>query len=226
MDHFKVTIIDDYEDALDLLDYNLYKNGYHTKSFNDSVQAIKYINSNNTQLVVTDWLMPTMTGLEVVEKLRSNKNTKDIPIIMVTCKSSEEDIVKALKSGVDDYLVKPFKMNEFLARVEKISKKHHESHSNTITLGPLLIDSPKYSIRLENKLLTLTYSEFKLIELFAKHPAKVFSRYEIINCVSGSESISTERAVDVLIAGTRKKLGRHKNLIETVRSVGYRIAQV
>ncbi len=124
--NYKITLIDDYEDTLDLLYYNLYKKGFETTTFSDSTEALNFISSDNTQLILTDWLMPDVDGLELVQRVKTNPTTRDIPIIMITCVNTENEIARALDVGVDLFLVKPFKLQELYACIDELQKKEFD----------------------------------------------------------------------------------------------------
>lgn len=227
----RLVIVDDHYDVLELLKHNFVKEGYEVKFFFTAVDALKYITNQNTDLVITDWMLPEMDGLELCKNLKLSPATRDIPIVMLTGKNEEIDVVTALEVGADDYLVKPLRTREMLTRVKKILKRpvfqepapvFHQDQPY-LELGVLKIDHISYKISLSGILLDLTIVEFKLMELLAKHPGKVFSRNQLIEKINGPQYFATERSTDVQIVGLRKKLGLYKDAIETVRSVGYRL---
>jgi two-component system alkaline phosphatase synthesis response regulator PhoP len=226
----RLVIVDDHYDVLELLKYNFVKEGYEVKFFFTAVDALKYITDDNTDLVVTDWMLPEMDGLELCKNLKLSAATRDIPIVMLTGKNDEIDVVTALEVGADDYLIKPLRIKEMLTRIKKILRR--KSTDATINVksdkpermefGALKIDMVGYKVFLNENALDLTVVEFKLIELLAKHAGKVFSRNQLIERINGPQYFATERSTDVQIVGLRKKLGEYKDAIETVRSVGYR----
>lgn len=223
-------LIDDQYDVLELLKYNLVREGYEVKFFFSAVDALKYITNDNTDLVLTDWMLPEMDGLELCKHLKMSVATQDIPLVMLTGKNDEIDVVTALEVGADDYLVKPLRIKEMLTRVKKILRRKATDDTLKITapvqdkldFGALRLDAVAYKVYLNNAELDLTIGEFKLLELLAKYPGKVFSRNQIIEKINGPQYFATERSIDVQIVGLRKKLGIYKDAIETVRSVGYR----
>lgn len=232
MKKYRLVVIDDHLDTLEILKYNLDKEGYEVKKFSSAVDALKYINDENTDMVVTDWMLPEMDGLELCMNLKQSPATREIPLMMITCKNDEVDVVTALELGVEDYIAKPFRIKEMLTRVKKILKRryadpsHASSAKETILRGKLRMDLASYKVYLEEKLLELTISEYKLLELLARKPGKVFTRSNLIENVNGEDYYATERSVDVQIVGLRKKLGKYKDVIETVRSVGYRFNEM
>lgn len=230
MKRYRLVIIDDQYDVLELLKYNLVQEGYEVKMFFNAVDALKYINIDNTELLITDWMLPEMDGLELCKHLKMSPSTQDIPLVMLTGKNDEIDAVTALEVGAEDYITKPIRIRELLSRVKKILRRKsmddttrvRKEVKETIECGPLKMDLVSYKVYINKDPLDLTIGEFKLLELLAKQPGKVFSRNQIIEKVNGSQYFATERSIDVQIAGLRKKMGEFKDAIETVRSVGYR----
>jgi DNA-binding response OmpR family regulator len=230
MKKYRLVVIDDHHDTLELLKYNLIQEEYEVKNFSNAVDALKYITYENTDLVITDWMLPEMNGLDLCKNLKHSAATQDIPIIMITCRNDEIDIVTALEVGAEDYIVKPFRIREMLTRVKKILRRNpteeiskaRKENKESIVRGHLRIDLTGYKVYLDEGLLDLTIGEFKLLELMARQPGKVFSRNQIMERINGTDYFATERSIDVQIVGLRKKLGSYKNVLETVRSVGYR----
>jgi DNA-binding response OmpR family regulator len=235
MKKYKLVVIDDHLDTLEILKYNLDKEGYDVKKFSNAVDALKYINEENTDMVVTDWMLPEMDGLDLCTNLKQSPATNQIPIMMITCKNDEIDVVTALELGVEDYITKPFRIKEMLTRIKKIIKRKFtdtnttalsSNNRETIIRGKLKMDLTSYKVFLDDKPMELTISEYKLLELLARKPGKVFTRNQLIESVNGNDYYATERSIDVQIVGLRKKLGAYKNAIETVRSVGYRFNEM
>lgn len=231
-----VFIIDDEYDIREFLKFNLKKEGYEVHTFDNPISAMSQLKTALPDIVVTDWLMPDMDGLEVCRAIKMDAVTTHIPVIMITCKGDEIDIVTALEIGADDYLVKPFGTKELAVRIKKIlqkngilSQKIQPVPEQPLAKDPtdtqhkgLIINKETYSVYLDNQKIKLTYAEFKLLELLAERPGKVFSRNQIIEHDYGQDYYVTERSVDVKIVGLRKKLGKYENMIETIRSVGYK----
>ena len=230
MKKHRLVIIDDHYDILELLKYNLLLEGYEVKMFFNAVDALKYINTDNTDLLITDWMLPEMDGLELCRNLKMSPSTRDIPLVMLTGKNDEIDAVTALEVGAEDYVTKPIRIRELLSRVKKIlRRKVTEVTTNTrrevrelIEIGALKINLVSYKVFMNDEQMELTMAEFRLLELLAKQPGKVFTRNQIIEKINGSQYFATERSIDVQIAGLRKKLGDYKDAVETVRSAGYR----
>lgn len=235
----KVFIVDDEYDIREFLQFNLKKDGFTVYTFENPLQAIQQFTNNVPDVVVTDWLMPEMDGLEFCKYMKRDDSTAQIPLIMITCKGEEIDVVTALEIGAEDYLVKPFGIKELSVRIKKVLSKrtpglvntgfvaHKPSKSNSILedLG-MDINKDAYAVTINNKKLDLTYAEFKLLELLSEKPGKVFTRSQIIENDYGNNYYVTERSVDVKIVGLRKKLGKHGVVIKTIRSVGYMLEPV
>ncbi|NJK97817.1 MAG: response regulator transcription factor [Bacteroidales bacterium] len=188
---------------------------------------MEHIEKYSADIVITDWLMPELEGLDVCRALKSNRETASIPIFMISCKSDEIDIVTALEIGADDFLTKPFRVKELIVKVKKTLKKlgsPEEESRHIIIRNNLQIDPESYTTYINNEKLSLTNYEFKILHLLAQKPGRVFSRHEIIDLINGEDNdcIVTLRSVDVQIVGLRRKMGKYKNYIETIRSVGYK----
>jgi DNA-binding response OmpR family regulator len=235
MKKYRLIVIDDHHDTLELLKFNLLSEGYEVKAFFNAVDALKYVTAENTDMVITDWMLPEMDGLDLCRNLKHNPSTQDIPVVMLTGKSDEIDVVTALEVGAEEYIPKPIRIKEMLTRVKKIlrrkageiiaqmSRDPNNNNKESIVRGRLKLDLASYTVSLEDEPLDLTIVEFRLLELLARQPGKVFSRNLIMERINGMDYFAAERSVDVQIAGLRKKLGRYKDGIETVRSVGYRL---
>ncbi len=238
----RILIIEDEFDIREFLTYNLSKEGYSVSAFENPLEALKEIKNNPPDILLTDWLMPEMDGLDVCKTLKMNKETSHIPIIMITCKSEETDVVTALEIGADDYLIKPFRVKELIVRIKKYIRRndpitgmlpandmlqaHVKNETNKIKINGLVIDQDNHTVILEGQRLSLTFSEFRLLELLASRPGKVFTRNQIIENGFGNDYYVTDRSVDDKVVGLRKKLGKYENMIETIRSVGYKFNSV
>lgn len=222
MKKYRLVIIDDQADVLELLHYNFAREDYEVKDFINPVDALQYITRENTDLVITDWVLPEMDGLELCRQLKHSPATQEIPIVMVTGRNDEIDVVTALELGAEEYVIKPFRIVELLTRVKKILKRRPEADREVLTIGGLKIDLLAYQACIKGELLSLTMAEFRLLELLARQAGRVFSRGQIMELINGAGYFADHRAVDVQIVGLRKKLGQYKNALETVRSVGYR----
>ncbi len=221
----KILIVEDEEDILELIRYNLAKEGYQIDGVMSGEAALRQIKRNTYNLLVLDLMLPGVDGLDVCKMLKRDPSTAEIPVIILTAKGEEADIVVGLELGADDYITKPFSPRILIARIKAVLRRRqpqeHE-HPAVITVRDLQIDVVRYKVSVEGKPIQLTTTEFGILLFLAKRPGWVFTRYQIVDAVKGEEYIVTDRAVDVQIAGLRKKLGPLSDYIETVRGVGYR----
>ncbi len=222
-----ILIIDDEEDILELVRYNLEQEGYRVEGASDGESGLKAAIREMPDLVLVDLMLPGMDGLEVCRHLRSNNRTASIPVIMLTAKSAESDRVVGLELGADDYVTKPFSPRELAARVKAVLRRMHPARlqTDTIRRRGLLIDRTRRQVCLNGSPIDLTATEFRLLQFLAEHPGRVFSRSELIDAALGTEISVTNRTVDVHITGLRKKLGPSCDLVETVRGFGYRFRE-
>ena len=222
----RILIVDDEEDILSLVEYNLRKEGYRTIGVKTGEAALQLVEEETPDLIILDLMLPEMDGLEVCRILKSNENTSDIPIIMLTAKGEETDIVVGLEIGADDYVTKPFSPRVLLARTKALLRRKTKEpiSKEIIQVENLVIDTGKYLVTIEGKPISLTSTEFNLLRFLAQHRGKVFTRNQLLDNVWKDETFVIDRTVDVHIRSLRKKLGSAANLIETVRGVGYRLA--
>lgn len=224
----KIFVVDDEEDILDLVDYVLTKEGYQVKRFETGEEILQQIRTDRPDLVLLDLMLPGVDGLEVCKLLKRNPEHASIPIIMLTAKGEEADIVTGLELGADDYIPKPFSTKVLAARVKAVLRRgDHQPHDalEVIERHGLYIHPGRREVLLNNEALNLTYTEFGLLHFLAQRPGWVFTRYQIVDALRGEDYPVTERAVDVQIVGLRKKLGQAGKFIETVRGVGYRFKE-
>ncbi len=223
----RVLIVDDEEDILELVRYNLSKEGYKVTLASSGEEAMSQIKTEQPDLIVLDLMLPGMDGLEVCRKLKGSTDTRDIPIIMLSAKSEDADVITGLEIGADDYVVKPFSPKVLIARIRKIfgRKRVNLELDSLIKIHQISINPGRHEVLVNGKQVELSYTEFGVLQTLAKKPGWVFSRYQIVDAIRGSDYPVTERSVDVQIVGLRKKLGDHGRYIETVRGVGYRLAE-
>ena len=228
MDNHKKTIliIEDEPDIQDLLEFHLNKEGYNVLTSSDGEIGLKIARKQDPNLILLDLLLPGIKGLDVCRILKSDVNTSNINIIMVTALGQEENIVKGLETGADDYVSKPFNMSILLARVSAVLRRNNTdaiSYDDNVNInGIKIIPRLREVTAGEQKIIDLTFTEFQILHLLATHPGWVFTRYQIIDKIRGDNYPVTDRSVDFQIVGLRKKLGDHGKLIETIRGVGYR----
>lgn len=225
-----ILVVDDEEDLLELVQYNLTREGYKVHTAATGEEALNIANSSKPDLIVLDLMLPGVDGLEVARKLKGNSDTAEIPIIMLTAKGEEADIVTGLELGADDYIPKPFSPRILLARVRAVlrragAEREQSDKSDVIEAHDLVIHPGRHQVSVAGKSLSLTFSEFEVLYFLAKRPGWVFTRSQIVDAVRGDNYAVTDRSVDVQIVGLRKKLGTSGRYIETVRGIGYRFRE-
>jgi len=221
----KIVVVEDEADILEVIDYNLSKEGFEVCSALDGEEGLALVKKEVPDLVILDLMLPGLDGIEVCRKLKADSTTKSISIIMVTAKGEESDIVLGLGMGADDYVVKPFRPRELMARIKSVLRRgglREEGDQELISRGELVIDSNRHEVRLEGKKIVLTAMEFKLLHFLALHPGRVFTRENLLSHVSSEDAYIIDRNIDVHIRSIRKKLDQHRELIETIHRVGYR----
>jgi two-component system phosphate regulon response regulator PhoB len=221
----KILIVEDEEDIRELVHYNLLKEGYRLEGVTSGEDALRKVKENIYDLIVLDLMLPGVDGLEVCKILKNNSKTAHIPIIILTAKGEEPDIVLGLEFGADDYITKPFSPRVLIARIRAVLRRNQQieqEDSSVIIIGDLQIHPSRYEVFVKGKPVKLTTTEFGILLCLARRPGWVFTRYQIIDAVKGEDYIVTDRAVDVQIVNLRKKLGSLGHLIDTVRGVGYR----
>ena len=226
MNRNKIVVIEDEPDIVEVISYNLKREGYNVLAVDRGDESINLIRNQSPSLIILDLMLPGMDGLSVCRQLKSDPIVKDIPVIIVSAKGEESDIVIGLEMGADDYLTKPFSPRELLARVKAVSRRGQvkESHSKErIVIQNLMIDVAKHEVRVDDEMVSLTATEFKILHQLAAHPGRAFTREQLLNRVLGMGVVVVDRNIDVHIRSVRKKLGDAAQLIQTIRSVGYRI---
>jgi len=222
----RILVVDDEEDLLELVRYNLQKDGYRVECVATGENALKSARREPPDLIVLDIMLPSVDGLEVCRRLKADAKTRDVPIIMLTARSEEGDMISGLERGADDYIAKPFSPRVLGARVRALLRRQDAQKQAeleaTIDVHELSIHPGRHEVLLAGKPLVLTYTEFALLQFLAKRPGWAFTRTQIVDAVKGEDYPVTERSVDVQVAGLRKKLGAHGSYVETVRGVGYR----
>lgn len=221
----KILVVDDEEEILELVQYNLTKEGYEVIAAGTGELAVDLAEREAPNLLVLDLMLPGMDGLDVCRTLKGNKKTAHIPIMMLTARSAEADIVTGLELGADDYLVKPFSPRVLIARVKTLLRRTKETATDTAAVvrrEELLIDPARHEVKLYGRILDLTSTEFKLLHFLASRPGLVYTRQQIVDAIHGEDYPVTDRSIDVQVVGLRKKLVDYGRLVETVRGVGYR----
>jgi two-component system alkaline phosphatase synthesis response regulator PhoP len=224
----KILIVDDEEDILELLKFNLSREGYQVPCAASGEQALRLVRLEKPDLIVLDLMLPDIDGLEVTRRLKNDPNTKNLPIVMLTAKGEEADIVTGLELGADDYITKPFSPRILVARVRAVLRrkiKEQPEETSVLRIHDLEIDPGRHEVLLNGKPIQLTFTEFGILNYMARRPGWVFTRLQIVDAVRGENYHVTDRSVDVQIVGLRRKLGPAGKYIETVRGVGYRFKE-
>lgn len=225
----RILVIEDEEDILELVRYNLEKDGYKVIGVLSGEDGLGLAQNEIPDLVILDLMLPGIDGLDVCKTLKRATATENIPIIMISAKGEESDIVSGLEIGADDYVTKPFSPKILLARVRAVLRRKAEEPLNDETqvrIHDMTIDPVRFEVKFPNISVTnLTVTEFRILHFLARHPGWVFTRYQIVDAVKGEDYSVTDRAVDVQIVGLRKKLGEYGKFVETVRGVGYRFRE-
>ena len=226
LDSKNILVVEDDLDIRELISFNLQNEGHQVFEAKDGEAGIDKAREKLPDLILLDLMLPGIQGLDVCRIIKSDQETKETPIIMVTALGQEEDIVKGLETGADDYITKPFSIKVLIARVNAVLKRSievGEDKSKDILINGINIKTRSREVRVnENLINDLTFSEFQNLYLLAGHPGWVFTRYQIIDKIRGDNYPVTDRSVDFQIVGLRKKLGDAGKLIKTVRGVGYR----
>lgn len=222
-----VLVVDDEEDILELVRYNLSREGYDVTCVTSGEEALSSAKRTAPDLVILDLMLPGIDGLEICRQLKAFTALAHIPIIMLTAKGEESDIVTGLEVGADDYVAKPFSPRVLLARVKNALRRRREvsDGDEPVRIHDILIHPGKHEVTIGGKPVVLTLTEFRLLHYLARRPGWVFTRYQIVDGVKGEDYPVTDRSVDVQVVGLRKKLGHCGKYIETVRGVGYRFRE-
>lgn len=222
----KIMIVEDEEDILELIRYNLEREGYSTICVESGEICLEKTRDLMPDLILLDLMLPGIDGLRVCRIIKNDSKTAHIPVIMVTAKGEEADIITGLEMGADDYLPKPFSPKVLIARIRSVLRRiqgqEQEDAGGVIKRNDLTINPGRREVLMKNTALELTFSEFEILYLLARRPGWVYTRNQIVNEIKGSDYPVTERAIDVQIVGLRKKLGTLGKYIETIRGVGYR----
>jgi len=222
----KIVVVEDERDILEVISYNLGREGYRVATATDGLEGLRLIRDEAPDVVLLDLMLPGLDGIEVCRRLKADPVTRAIPIIMVTAKGEEADVVLGLGVGADDYVTKPFSPKELLARVKAVLRrgplKEEVGAGERIVRDGVVIDAARFEVRVDGKPVTFTATELRLLHFLASHPGRVFTRDQLLNRAIGESAVVIDRNIDVHVRAVRKKLGAYRELIETVRGVGYR----
>ena len=224
----RVLVVEDEPDIAEIISYNLQREGYAVGVRDNGHEALESIQREPPDLVILDLMLPGLDGIEVCRQMRADPRTANVPVIMVTAKGEESDVVLGLGIGADDYLRKPFSPRELTARIRAILRRGKtggnasEQRKERIEFDGLVIDAGRHEVSVDGEQQKFTATEFRLMHYLASHPGRVFSRDQLIERVIGDGAIVIDRNIDVHIRSVRKKLGAYRDLVETIRGVGYR----
>lgn len=221
-----IAAIEDESDILELIRVHLEKAGFIVRTFPAALPFFTYLNEERPDLILLDLMLPDISGIEICKKVKSNRSWRDIPILMLTAKSEEDDIVKGLEIGADDYMVKPFSTRELTARVKAILRRiqpDEDAASRIIIRDDFIVDLNRHQVIAGDRKIQLTRTEFTILTALAERPGWVFSREKLLSRLWGDEKFVIDRTIDVHIKNMRDKLGKYAQLIHNVRSVGYKI---
>jgi two-component system phosphate regulon response regulator PhoB len=224
----RILVVDDEEDILELVRFHLAREGYQLTLAATGEEALKKAKLETFDLIVLDLMLPGLDGLEVAKALKADARTKGVPIVMLTAKGEDADVVSGLEIGADDYITKPFSPRVLTARVKAVLRRRSKAtldDTKVIMIHELEIHPGRRTVVAGGQPVDLTYTEFQLLAVLARRPGWVFTRTQIVDSVRGSDYPVTDRSVDVQVVGLRKKLGTYGNYIETVRGVGYRFKE-
>lgn len=228
MEGKKIHIIEDEDDIVELIQFNLVRSGFQVACFTSGESGLAAVRAEHPDLVLLDLMLPGIDGLEICRTLKALPETQDIPIIMVTAKGEERDIVKGLEHGADDYITKPFSPSVLIARVKSVLRRTGvvESSEEIIDIHDIRVHPGRHEVKVHGKRIDLTSSEFKILHFLSQKPGWVFTRSQIVDAIRGDNYAVTDRSIDVQIVGLRKKLNPMGEAIETVRGVGYRFKEL
>lgn len=225
--NYTILIVEDEAAIREMLGYSLMKEGYICEDAGNVEEAQFKIQKKKPSLILLDWMLPGMSGIDYARRLQGNADTRDIPIIMLTARGDESDKVRSLDTGVDDYVTKPFSNKELLARIRAVLRRSSGSEpGGSFEVEGLVLDPVTYRVTVQDEEIEISPTEFKLLHFFITHPERVYSRAQLLDQVWGQNVYVEERTVDVHIRRLRKTLEPYKynNFIQTVRSVGYRFS--
>ena len=225
MSRQSILVVEDEEDIMEVIRFNLEKEGYEVNHALSGEKALQVIENNLPSLVLLDLMLPGINGLDLCRILKQNDRTKAIPVIMLTAKSEDADIVAGLEMGAEDYITKPFSPRVLLARVRTVLRRREtgvKDDSSVIQVEGMQIHPGRHEVTMGENVVDLTPSEFRILHYLARRPGWVYSRDQIIDAIRGHGYVVTDRAIDVQVVGLRKKLGDYGKFIETVRGIGYR----
>jgi len=225
----QILIVDDERAIREMISLALSKEGFACHEAANAHEAEKMIQQHSPDLVLLDWMMPGVSGIDFIRRLRKDDKTRALPVVMLTAKSGEEDKIQGLDTGADDYIAKPFSTRELIARIRALLRRSTAiDDTSLLSVAGLTLDEVTHRVRADDKMIELGPTEFKLLNFFMQNPERVFSREQVLNNVWGERVYVEDRTVDVHIRRLRKELEPtgHDKLIQTVRGSGYRFSKI
>ena len=216
-----IECLEDDADIRELEMYTVNSMSFEAVGFENAQSFFQGLREKTPNLIVLDVMLPDLSGVEVLKRLRSNPKTKSIPVIMATARGAEYEKIKALDLGADDYMTKPFSVMEMVDRIKAILRRSEKEEAVDTVLGPICLTVAQHTAKLDGQALDLSLKEFELLLLLIKHPGRVYSRDELLNIIWGIEYDGENRTIDVHVRALRSKIGQYENIIQTIRGVGY-----
>ena len=225
-DNSTILIVEDEPSIVTLLNFTLKEGGWDTQCVQSAAEGWEAIQKQLPNLVLLDWMLPDQSGLRLLARIRGDRQTSDLPVIMLTAKSMEEDKVAGLEHGADDYVTKPFSPRELNARIKALLRRKAPEHAQAaLTFGAISLDPASRTVTVNGEAIDIGQAEFKLLKFFLAHPNRVYSRSQLLDSVWGNHVAIEERTVDVHVLRLRKALREAESLIKTIRSVGYMLSE-
>jgi two-component system phosphate regulon response regulator PhoB len=225
-DKTTILVVEDEPAIVELVSFTLKEGGWNPVAVNTAADAWDFIQRRTPHLILLDWMLPDQTGLRLLSRIRSDRQFNELPIIMLTAKSMEEDKIAGLDNGADDYITKPFSPRELTARINALLRRKTPEHAQSLmTAGAVKLDPISCNVSIADQKVEMGHAEFKLLKFFLAHPDRVFSRSQLLDKVWGDHVVIEERTVDVHVLRLRKALREAEHLIKTVRSVGYMLSE-
>ncbi|HJV80769.1 response regulator [Noviherbaspirillum sp.] len=226
VDKTTILIVEDEPAIIELVTFTLREAGWNTFAVHTAAEAWEFIQRRAPHLVLLDWMLPDQSGLRLLSRIRADRQQQQLPVIMLTAKSMEEDKIAGLDQGADDYITKPFSPRELTSRIKALLRRKSPEHAQSLmTAGAVILDPVSCTVQLHGERIDIGHAEFKLLKFFLAHPDRVFSRSQLLDKVWGDHVVIEERTVDVHVLRLRKALKDAESLIKTVRSVGYMLSE-
>jgi two-component system phosphate regulon response regulator PhoB len=221
-----ILVVEDEPSIVELVTFSLKEAGWKTFAASTAADAWEFMQQRTPQLILLDWMLPDQTGLRLLSRIRSDRQFAELPVIMLTAKSMEEDKIAGLNTGADDYITKPFSPRELSARIRALLRRKAPEHAqNLLAVGDVSLDPVSCVVTVKNQKIDIGHAEFKLLKFLLSHPDRVFSRSQLLDKVWGDHVVIEERTVDVHVLRLRKALKEAESLVKTVRSVGYMLSE-